>query len=64
VDFDALSVTTPKVSYDLPAGGRRLVQRSVGYDHTFVAGVEVSCGGETTGARPGGLLRGARPTPR
>lgn len=47
------------VAYDLPAGGRRLVQRSVGYDHTFVAGVEVSAGGQPTGARPGRLIRGA-----
>lgn len=58
VDFDQLSVTEPRVTYDLPAGGRRLVQHSRGYDHTFVSGVEVSAGGQATGARPGGLLRG------
>jgi N-acyl-D-aspartate/D-glutamate deacylase len=58
VDFDQLSVTEPRVTYDLPAGGRRLVQHSRGYDHTFVSGIEVSAGGQPTGARPGGLLRG------
>ncbi|MEM7323459.1 MAG: amidohydrolase family protein [Actinomycetota bacterium] len=63
VDFDRLSVTEPQVTYDLPAGGRRLIQRSRGYDHTFVSGVEVSVGGEPTGARPGGLLRGATNRP-
>jgi N-acyl-D-aspartate/D-glutamate deacylase len=63
VDFDGLGVAMPSVAYDLPAGGRRLVQRSHGYDHTFVAGVEVSVGGEPTGQRPGGLIRGARPRP-
>ncbi|MEM9656076.1 MAG: amidohydrolase family protein [Actinomycetota bacterium] len=63
VDFDRLSVTEPQVIYDLPAGGRRLIQRSRGYDHTFVSGVEVSVGGEPTGARPGGLLRGATNRP-
>ena len=63
VDFDGLGVAMPSVAYDLPAGGRRLVQRSHGYDHTFVAGVEVSVGGEPTGQRPGGLIRGARPLP-
>ncbi len=64
VDFDSLGVTQPSVAYDLPAGGRRLVQRSNGYDHTFVAGVEVSVGGEPTGQRPGGLIRGARIQPK
>ena len=59
VDFDRLTVTPPRVVHDLPAGGRRLIQRSLGYDHTFVSGVEVSCGGEPTGERPGRLLRGA-----
>jgi N-acyl-D-aspartate/D-glutamate deacylase len=58
VDFDSLAVTSPTVQYDLPAGGRRLVQRSTGYAHTFVAGVEVARDGEHTGALPGRLLRG------
>jgi len=63
VDFDRLGVEVPTVAHDLPAGGRRLVQRSRGYDHTFVAGVEVARDGEFTGERPGRLLRGetARP---
>ncbi len=63
VDFDRLGVEVPTVAHDLPAGGRRLVQRSRGYDHTFVAGVEVAADGEFTGERPGRLLRGetARP---
>jgi N-acyl-D-aspartate/D-glutamate deacylase len=60
VDLDALRVRPPELRYDLPAGGRRLVQRADGYVHTFCAGVEVSTGGEPTGALPGRLLRGAR----
>lgn len=63
IDFDALSVDQPTMAYDLPAGGKRLIQRSTGYDHTFVSGVEVSAGGEPTGLRPGGLLRGATARP-
>ena len=63
VDFDALSVGRPGLVYDLPAGGKRLVQRPLGYDHTFVAGVETFAGGEPTGERPGRLVRGARPDP-
>ena len=64
VDFESLGVTEPSVAYDLPAGGRRLVQRSFGYDHTFVAGVEVSAAGEATGQRPGLLIRGAQAGPQ
>ena len=30
IDFDALSLKRPEVVYDLPAGGRRLIQRAVG----------------------------------
>ena len=63
VDFDALRVTRPEIVYDLPAGGKRLVQGAEGYLHTFVAGVEVRSMGEFTGARPGRLLRGATALP-
>ena len=58
VDFEALGLTRPRVVYDLPAGGKRLEQRSVGYRHTFVSGVEVAADGEFTGERPGRLIRG------
>jgi N-acyl-D-aspartate/D-glutamate deacylase len=60
VDFNALSLERPEVVYDLPAGGRRLIQRSTGYRHTFVAGVETVRDGELTGERPGRLVRGAQ----
>ena len=59
VDFDALGVTAPTLAHDLPAGGKRLVQRSLGYCHTFVSGIEVAANGEFTGERPGRLIRGA-----
>ena len=61
VDFDSLGLTRPRVVHDLPAGGKRLEQRSVGYRHTFVSGIEVATDGEFTGERPGRLIRGARP---
>ncbi|WP_428120853.1 N-acyl-D-amino-acid deacylase family protein [Candidatus Poriferisodalis sp.] len=63
VDFDALGLDRPKLVYDLPTGGKRLVQRSSGYRHTLVAGVEVSSDGEFTGERPGRLVRGAQAEP-
>ena len=49
--------------YDLPAGGRRLIQRSRGYVSTIVAGDEVYADGEATGERPGRLVRGHQPSP-
>lgn len=63
IDFDRLRARLPQLVYDLPAGGRRLVQRADGYRHTFVSGVEVMCDGEATGALPGGVLRGATARP-
>ena len=60
IDFDALTLRAPEIVRDLPAGGARLLQRADGYDHTFVAGTEIMVGGESTGATPGRLIRGAR----
>jgi N-acyl-D-aspartate/D-glutamate deacylase len=63
VDHAALSVGRPELVFDLPAGGKRLVQRAEGYRHTFVRGVETMADGEFTGERPGLLVRGAQPGP-
>ena len=59
IDFDALSLKRPEVVYDLPAGGRRLIQRATGYRHTFNAGVETVHHDQLTGERPGRVVRGA-----
>ena len=45
---------------DLPAGGKRLVQRTDGFDATIVSGAVVYRHGEPTAALPGRLVRGAR----
>jgi N-acyl-D-amino-acid deacylase len=58
IDFDALSFGLPRMAYDLPAGGRRLVQRAQGYAATFVAGVQTVADDEFTGELPGRLIRG------
>ena len=63
VDLDALSTGSPEMVTDLPAGGRRLVQRASGYRATVVAGQVVHRDGVDTGARPGRLVRGSRPAP-
>ncbi len=60
IDFDRLAVARPEMHHDLPAGGRRVLQRATGYRHTIVAGMETYADGEATGALPGRLVRGAR----
>src|ERR1700722_455928 len=60
IDFDGLRLHQPEVVHDLPAGGRRLVQRVDGYRATLVAGTPVFENGEDTGARPGRLVGGGR----
>ena len=60
IDFDNLRVEAPVMKWDLPAGGKRLLQKAEGYLHTFVSGVEVYADGAHTGALPGRLVRGAR----
>ena len=62
IDYDRLHLHPPKVHYDLPVGGRRLLQQVDGYDATIVSGVVTQRGGKSTGARPGRLVRGAQGT--
>lgn len=57
IDFDRLRLHVPEIRYDLPAGGRRLVQRVDGYIATLVAGTPVFEHGQYTGATPGKLVR-------
>ncbi len=63
IDFENLSLRRPEMAFDLPGGARRLIQKSTGYDATIVGGEIVMQNGEGTDARPGRLLRGARPAP-
>jgi N-acyl-D-aspartate/D-glutamate deacylase len=58
IDPDALALAHPEIVYDLPAGGKRLVQRARGYRATLVSGEVVLENGEPTGALPGKLVRG------
>ena len=63
VDHDALRLHKPIVSYDLPAGGRRLDQTADGYVATIVSGQVIVENGVPTEARPGRLVRGRQPAP-
>ncbi|ODV42654.1 amidohydrolase [Cupriavidus sp. UYMMa02A] len=58
IDYDALRLHAPRMAFDLPAGGRRLVQEADGYLATLVAGMPIFEHKEATGALPGKLLRG------
>jgi N-acyl-D-aspartate/D-glutamate deacylase len=60
IDFDNLRLYRPEAIYDLPAGGRRLVQRADGYRYTVKSGQVTFENGESTGALPGSLVRGGR----
>jgi N-acyl-D-aspartate/D-glutamate deacylase len=60
IDFDNLTLEHPYVVADLPAGGRRILQKASGYVATIKSGTVTFAHGEDTGARPGVLLRGAR----
>jgi N-acyl-D-aspartate/D-glutamate deacylase len=60
IDCAALRLYKPEIIHDLPAGGRRFVQRVDGYQHTLLAGISIFEGGQHTGALPGRLLRAGR----
>ena len=63
IDFDRLRLHAPEMVRDLPAGGRRLVQRAEGYAATIVSGEVTFEEGKPTGALPGRLVRGAQKAP-
>ena len=63
IDLDALAISVPEMLYDLPANGKRLVQRATGYVATVVAGQLTFRNGEATGALPGKLVRGGQAAP-
>jgi len=58
IDYDQLSIGRPEVLYDLPAGGRRLVQGATGYRYTIKKGEITIQDDQATDALPGRLLRG------
>jgi N-acyl-D-aspartate/D-glutamate deacylase len=60
MDYGRLQVCVPEMRYDLPAGGKRLVQRAAGYVATIAGGAVTYREGEPTGALPGRLVRGRR----
>lgn len=59
IDYPGLACDAPYMAYDLPAGGKRLLQRARGYVATLVAGQPIFEGGVATGLLPGRLVRGS-----
>ena len=60
IDFAKLRLFRPEAIHDLPAGGKRLVQRAEGYRYTVKSGQVTFEDGKSTGALPGTLVRGGR----
>jgi len=63
IDLEQLAIGAPEMVYDLPAGGRRLVQQVQGYDYTVCSGEVIFEYGKPTGALPGKLVRGPQEAP-
>ncbi len=64
IDFEHLACEPPAMAYDLPSGGKRLLQRARGYTATIVGGEVTYRDGEATGALPGRLVRGGQEAAR
>ena len=63
IDYPRLRLNKPYIAYDLPAGGKRLLQTAEGYVATIKAGVVTFREGQHTGATPGVLIRGPQAAP-
>jgi N-acyl-D-aspartate/D-glutamate deacylase len=63
IDFDRLGLSYPYLTYDLPMGGKRFMQKGEGYVATFLGGVATYREGEPTGTLNGKLVRGPQPAP-
>jgi N-acyl-D-amino-acid deacylase len=58
IDMERLKLGKPWLAFDLPAGGKRLLQKADGYVATIKSGVVTFREGQMTGALPGSVIRG------
>ncbi len=63
IDIDRLKLEKPYLAFDLPAGGKRLLQKAEGYVATIKNGKVTFREGQATGERPGALIRGPQSAP-
>lgn len=64
IDYEGLALHAPRVAFDLPSNGRRLIQTADGYIATVLSGTITYRNGVPTGKLPGRLIRGARTAPQ
>ena len=58
IDMDALKLGKPWLAFDLPANGKRLLQKAEGYCYTIKSGQVTFRDGAYQGVHPGRLIRG------
>jgi N-acyl-D-amino-acid deacylase len=63
IDYERLRLNKPYIAFDLPAGGKRLLQTAEGYVATVKSGAVTFRDGKPTGAVPGKLIRGPQAEP-
>lgn len=63
IDAENIKLKLPEIHYDLPAGGRRVLQFAEGYKATIVNGVVTLRDDQLTGSFPGRLIRGEQNKP-
>jgi N-acyl-D-amino-acid deacylase len=57
INYGSLRLHKPELVHDMPANGRRFVQKVEGYRATICGGTPIFENGEHTGALPGKLVR-------
>ncbi len=63
IDLEKVKLGKPWLAFDLPAGGRRLLQKADGYDATIKSGQVTFRNGQYLGVHPGTLIRGPQAAP-
>jgi N-acyl-D-aspartate/D-glutamate deacylase len=58
IDMDEIRLGKPWLAFDLPAGGKRLLQKADGYVATIKSGEVTFRDGAMQGPTPGGVIRG------
>lgn len=64
IDFDKVKLGKPWLAFDLPAGGKRLLQKAEGYIATIKSGQVTFRDGAYLGIHPGQLIRGPQEAPK
>jgi N-acyl-D-amino-acid deacylase len=63
IDLENVKLGKPWLAFDLPAGGKRLLQKAEGYAVTIKSGEITFRDGEYLGVHPGKLIRGPQAQP-